>query len=319
MKTLGAGAINIYPPDTNQQEKPDYEAFAANTYATMHWAINHAMNKGGDRSILTIIGEGHNTNLYTQGKDGVSEDMQEPFVAAAFAEVSALEASKRLFGADNTVLSVELDADTLADVMEDLKNQDYVLDSSDIEVTMLHAISYAHKNGIEIVPNDFPSDMYETEAQRDLMMIDAIAAISREDERKSVIHIGGAAHLSNMSGYTDEEIENAGGDLKLDLRETPFSDMYEQTIYVNAARFPQGYDLTYFEPQIVAEASYMTDPENAIQIDAPGRIDFTTLNSVADMVNKAAQDHEARLAQRDNPEGTLDNNDPDPPLLKRGF
>jgi len=316
------GSSHLNPPETVQQEKPDYAAFAKQTYATMHTAIDQSMQQGGERSILTVIGEGHVSYLDYSDPMGASAESETPFVAGAFTEVAALEASKRLFGSENTILSVEMEPEDLADFISTLKDEDFVFEAPDIEVTMYHAIVYAHKNNIEIVPNDFASDLYDSDEERDLMMIDAISAVSRDDERKSVVHIGGAAHLSNMSGYTDEQIANSAGQLKFSSELSPFHNIYEQTVFVNTFQDPNHYILDRNNPnpaRLLGELNYMMNSENAIQVTPPGPIDAEVLKNLVSMVEDAANEVALEASHTLEANNKLNTDDAAPAWTKCGW
>ncbi len=291
-----------------EQDPPSYSEFAAQTYATINRALDQALCDSNGGSILMSIGEAHQ-NL--RSDDQNPEDEQNPAVAGAFSEVSALAASQRLVGSENTVLAVELLAEDISYLIEQIETNDFQLDEFDVGMTLSHAILYAHKNGIEIVPIEADADVEIDAPERDEMMIDSIRALSLTDEQKIIIHVGGAAHMSNMAGFSNDTIENTTGDVTLDPDNTPFSGFYDEVVFVNTVMLPEDYvnGLKQNDPQSYGEVMYFSDPDNAIQIDPPGKMRDEYRDNIGYMVDKAADDFAAQNTQQNVPDNAVEPND----------
>ncbi len=291
-----------------EQDPPSYSEFAAQTYASINRALDQALCESNGGSILMSIGEAHH-NLSSDDQN--PENEQNPALAGAFSEVSALAASQRLVGTENTVLAVELLAEDISYLIDGIENNNLRLDDFDVEATMAHAILYAHRNGIEIVPIEADADVEMNAPERDEMMIDSIRALSLTDEQKIIVHVGGAAHMSNMAGFNNDTIENTTGVVTLDPDNTPSSGSYDDVVFVNTVMLPEDYvtRLEQNSPQTYAEVMYFTDPDNAIQIDPPGKMRDEYRDNIGYMIDKAADDFAAQNTQQNVPDNAVEPND----------
>ena len=299
-------------------QRSAYERFAAETYATFHGTIKGAVQaapRGQD--VLVVVGDDHaDTPFRTYFIDPSDKpEDREPALAGAFSQISALEAAVRVAGKDGVKLSIELDEAKLKFITDAIRNNDGNVPPEFQPYTMFHTIAYAMKHDIPIVPNDPLHETAEKEGddinneERERALIRGIISTADKHDQKTsvVVHVGGVAHLSNMLGYTDQEVIDAGGKIEAQGDRNPFNGTYASAHYFNPIRFsPTMMDVSNrvlanpneppdYKRQIasdLAEHTFFTNPKNATQIDTPGAMPDDVKASIAEMVQEAARKHE---------------------------
>lgn len=291
-----------------------YEAFARDTYAATRDHISTALKDSlPDLPVLVIVGESHLDTAQEKTANAYTADfMEEPALASAFTEISALEAAARLVGKENVVLSLEFRPDKFAEKVTAIRENGGVPPASHAHMPMMHTLAYAINNGFQIVPTDSGNHLHETDPEaRDQMMIDSLSAIAAvEDKPKIVVHIGGSQHISNMLGFTNQDILDAEGKVSVeDAKTEPFAGFYGYILAYNTTQdTPQtraerglnpNYGLlsgkTYADTRdsdgaqrVISESRFYENPENAIQVNAPGAMDSHVQRNLGEMVRDAA-------------------------------
>ena len=306
------------------EQREAYERFAAQTYATFHGKISQAVGAspaGG--SVLVVIGEEHqDSTLEMFLNNKVAPEDRQPAVASAFSHISALHSAVQIAGARNVVFSTELSPDVLEPIRKLLEKEikanpgkefsipEFESKYADVfmnqmDKPFLHAMAYAIKNNIPIVGSD-PLGGQKAQPSynpaREQAQVDAITTLSGRD-KKIVIHIAGQSHLSNLMGYSDEEVTAREGNFVAQAERNPFLSSFPQRLYFNTSRDTAPYRETQ---EIVAplyagyarmhrfnelaESRFATNPQNAIQIVTPGGIPRGVVERIESMVVDAGSE-----------------------------
>lgn len=283
-----------------------YEQFAVSTYARFHGEIEGALQNvplGG--SVLVAIGEGHKEDKWEKSvNQHIPKEDQEPHAAAAFSHIAALEASIRLVGVASTVLSIELkkdDLDSFKAYVESYNGGQLPL--SLLQMPAVQAIQYAIKKGIRMAPTDPAFGAEDPEGRKRLRAYtEAVKGLAGRGQNSKcvVVHVGGAFHLADMADYSPAEIIAAGGDITFVPLRNLMTEAYGRVLMFNTFRLPQ--QLVEAIPGItdarlrskwantVKLETALTNPENSIQIDAPGAIDPSIVPYIGSMVENAANE-----------------------------
>lgn len=275
-----------------------YKKFAQKTYKTFEDGIKNAVvqSKG---SVLVIVTEQHRdtdlemvVNTLSPPKD------HEPAITAAYSHISALAAASKLAGRDKIALSVEMPADILSNFLKAIKENSGKVPERFMEFPTAHAIAYAQNKGIKIVPADpLGAAGPGINPEREEAMQESISAIvTGGSSPKVVVHIGGFAHLPMLQGHNPDDIISSKGQLKADPQKNPFRKSYEQTLYFNTHRLSAVEEATMrSNPENNPDKGYehfsgiyITKPENAVQIDAPGKAYHDDITNIAARVDAAA-------------------------------
>tara|TARA_R110002095_G_scaffold91656_1_gene80033 strand:- start:1894 stop:2823 length:930 start_codon:yes stop_codon:yes gene_type:complete len=275
-----------------------YKEFAEQTYETVSDSMRAAVLRSAqsDLPVLIMVGEHHlDIKQEREANKHTPDNMQNPASAAAFTEIATLEAAARLVGRDHMAFSMELPSDTLARLVSEIKDHNGTVPQNRQHLPFMHTIAYAVNNNIAINPSDPGIDYRKTDPeQREQMQRDSVAALACDDDIRLVVHVGGVNHISNFSGYTNEEVQNAQGHLTRSEARDPFNGIYSETVFFNASHYSRDFLNDMKIPKNAAsysETVYSTNPRNAVQINAPGSIDRDTRAQIGEMVREAAQKH----------------------------
>lgn len=307
--------MDVQPTSFDKDINDRYARFAADTYKTLESDIRNAVNTNSSgRSVLLVIGEEHqDSDAELEINNRVPIEEQEPALAAAISEISALEAASRLVGKENVTLSVEVNPRTLGVITQMLKdNQGFVPETLHPN-PLAHTIAYAIQNGINVAPVDDSGFSGEV---RNEFLVDSISNLSTQagvaENPSVVVHVTGIKHLSNLAGYEDYEVDNAEGKITADPERSPFKYSYDQTLMYNTARFPRALMYVFNNSDqdnptvknLVSEIEFATNPDNAVQIDSPGAMESRNTLNLTSLVQNTAQQHDLRMADND-AEGTI--------------
>ncbi len=259
-----------------------YRDFAVETYNRFDNDVNLALaqNKTG-KSLLIVVGqEGKDSDYELKRNATIAPEDQEPAIAGAIAEISALEASARAVGAENVTLSVELNDRTLRALSKIIRENEGAVPARLADSTVFHTVAYAMERGINIVPNS-PFTYKGEEATN--FTIDAVRGMATESNGTPnvVVHVASMHNISNFAGYSDADVVAKRGEIDADDGRSPFNGVYDQTLMYNAARLPESmyndFTRVSYSPgaaqTLISETNFATNPNNAEQIDAPGAFD----------------------------------------------
>ncbi len=302
--------MDVQPTSFDNDINDRYAQFAADTYRTFERDIRTGLQSNGTgRSLLVVIAEEHqDTQQEIDANLDIPLEDQEPALAAAISEISALESASRLVGQDKLTLSVELDARTLSIVTNMIEDNDGIVPQNLQEASLAYTIAYAINNNIEIAPID---DGGYTGAARDEYMADAISSLYKQVDVNEVpnvvVHITGLKNLSNLAGISDDEINDSYGRVTADESASPFRHTFDQTLMYNTVRYPDElmdvfYKADHDRPSIknlVSEIAFATNPDNATQIDSPGAMQGRDEVNLSSLVQNAANNHALGLASKD--------------------
>ena len=265
-----------------------YEQFAKDTYETVYNAAQKGLSEAKGEPILIVSGEEHSDNILEKIINFVWTDDEDesPAHAAAYTHVAAIKAAEQLVGKYNMVVSVEQDPDLIKDMLSKMDAGmplDFAMDPSPTQI----AFMYAYENGYTIVGTDagYRSAIQRAEGdalkaiddpQRYAMENAALSDLA--DRAKVVVHVGGAAHIKTLQGYLPTDDFSDPDNLPEPV-DNPFGDVYGRVIFFNSDE-DQG--------RQTGSTSFYRDPKNAIQIDAPGRMDDSDRENVGQRIEEAA-------------------------------
>lgn len=272
-----------------------YEKFAVETYSKVHQELSRAISEN-EGSILLLSMEEHmdsQEESYTNGFTHVKD--QEPAISAAYTHISALKSAVDIAGSENVVLSIELPVSVLSQAIAILKENEGKIPGKFAEAPHMYAVAFALEKGIKIMPTD-PLSNQNMSSEREQMMADSVGSIvTDENPPRVVVHIGGAMHLSTFQGYSAEEVIQSQGSITASSDRNPYKGIYDDVLYFNNARSPQRL-LEFIENRnsngdqyTLYSHEYFTNPDNAIQIDAPGMAFYDDKYNVRENVEEAAQ------------------------------
>lgn len=266
-----------------------YENFARETYGTVYNTVRENIAAANGAPLLVVSGEDHYDPLIEKVTNLWTDDAQEsPAHAAAYTHIAAIRSAVELAGRQNVVVSFEQDPARLGDILANMDRgliPDFVLDPGPGQQALL----YAYDNGLTIVGTDagYAGALERADGDRNELVMDPqryameIAALSAQAENaKVVVHIGGAAHIMTLQGYPPDS-DFSDPDSAPARVDNPFEGVYGRTVFFNSD------DELKREDGITA---FYRDPENAIQIDAPGQMDASDRREVAERINQAAQE-----------------------------
>lgn len=276
-------------------ETATYKEFAEHTYSTARDSIKEALAAADGLPILIVSTEEHED---TMGESVIntflSDENEEPAFAAAYTHISAIQAAADLVGKENVIVSLEVHPDyvknTLLSHAEDVTEEGkyYML-------PIFEAVRYAQKEGFEIVGSDphdpdGPTPKGVTSQDRYDSEVEAIGklALRVEDKPKIVIHIGGAAHVGTLQGYTEDEISSDGDELLRDPQKDPFQGIYGQTVYLNTFHHELRNVTSAIDYAIPNRYLYAMNPYNVIQVDSPGALSEKDMQNVTEYIQSAS-------------------------------
>lgn len=294
---------------SNDENIAKYQDFALETYTTVRQNLSSALlNEQDGLPVLVFIGEQHlDSQPELDANEYTPEARQEPALAAAFTEIAALEAAARLVGKNDIALSIELPPHRLSYYVDRIKEGGGIPDDFDRDFPFMHTLAFAVNNNIEVIPTDPGLEhRHSNEEMREQMQRDAVSAIAAsEGSPRVVVHVGGFHHLSNFAGYTNEEIRQSEGMVTKDQADSPFDGVYGDILFYNTTRNAPEFLRSmsnHLSRTTVGESNYAENPENAIQIDAPGAMCDEVQRNIGEMVRQAAADYNSNMHAQQNDE-----------------
>ncbi|MCB1593220.1 MAG: hypothetical protein KDI90_12295 [Alphaproteobacteria bacterium] len=257
--------------EPGQSDRTDgaYPRFARETYRTAHREIGQAINGAGGLPVLVFSGEMHEDTAIDRALSHVIPDgYQNPSAAAVYTHLSAIQAAADLAGKDRVVVSIEYDEENVALLKEHALQLAYDFHAP----PYLQAAAIAYLNGYELVASDPNRSAGMDSPLRYEGEIDALGRQAlRTDPRAPsvVVHMGGAAHIGVLQGFTMENLENDGLNLQRSQARDPFAGIYGRSVFFNTA---QDTPTTFLVKAVDMSPHYSMNPANAIQIDPPGRM-----------------------------------------------
>ncbi len=306
-----------------------YENFARDTYATVDQQVASALTQANGMPVIILSasehGDGGLENILNVLMHASAE---EPAMASAYTHIAAIESAVRAVGAENVIVSFEFDQEKLdarqgllkpAIENEELspeQQMSYVeLQDHPVYVALYHAT----ESGIETVASDPLHNIDNYKAQRRFdAEIETLEqhALRTENPPQIVVHIGGSSHIPMWQGHKIHEItdgnvnkdkdmsadKEVGGEVnkdKISEEPLPFEGVYGKVVFLNSYQEPA------FEPLTHNTMIYARDPDNAIQIDPPGKMDKTDMDyeTIIQRVQAAAADQAVTMPD---PETTPD-------------
>lgn len=306
-----------------------YEEFAKTVYKTIQKEITTALKETGG-SILVFSGEQHKDEPFEQqlnnmrrkeleqlyNKYGITQDFQkiskknygltpadqEPALAGAYTHVATLKAAIEAVGTENVILSLELPENKISKIRSNLeKTRDPKINLSENHTPMYQAIAFADRNSIKVAASSAAKSSKDISA-REVAIQENLRQLA--PNTRIVVHAGGSNHLPLMQGHKDNEIKADNGTQISTSKIPPLGDAYTGFIYLNSTRLPthqkaffkaaKGSTLDSETKEVIQESlalnNYTTNPENAVQIDAPGAMDQrdNDIDVVIDRIEKAA-------------------------------
>lgn len=282
----------------------EYKQFARETYEKVYNEMKKSLELSGDTPLLVMSGE-HHFDSYKEKNyyNAIAPDSwQEPAAAAAYTHIAMIQAAIDLVGKENVVVSVEMDAFLekffeadrayFNSEMEKFQNG-ASLDSlsqenrTKMEQGAARAQYFAKNTGVEIVGTDLENRNPDEQLRKDAE-IEAIGkiALRTQNTPKIVLHIGGADHIPSLQGHKQKEIEEDASALTKDPDKNPFLGIFGDTLFFNSGRaawFGDG-------GQRSAADGYYTNPDNAVQIDAPGAMDESDIREIEQRIQDAARE-----------------------------
>lgn len=275
-------------------------AYAQETYNQIYSEmLDHKPTNNGDPTLI-LIAEEHIDHPVFEG--------MEPAQQAIYAEISALGAAKNILGSENVILSVEMPEGDLQHVRQIISEG---IPESAQSIPSSHTIKFALDNGIDVVASDplggSPQHQkYDNSSElRDYAQRKELIETANDNKGAYVVHIGGAMHLSNFQGYKNEEVINANGELSHNPQNTPLRNHYAHQIFINASHL-HPIEHGVFESQakkisddpfnefraLVSEFNYVTNKENAIQINPPAYAESIDPHNIVSFVEAAIRQKE---------------------------
>lgn len=268
-----------------------YKEFAKDSYSTINAAMRDGLSKSGDLPMLVVSGEMHR-DLPEQGflDFFIPAKHEEPALAAAYSHIAAIQSAIDVAGKENVVVSFELN-DTLlekslgvVDQIQELRQQGELGNVNSEAGWMyntfpyFHAMEFAKSQGLVIVGSDpgrgkdFSSDSQE---RRDAE-VDALGklALQTADIPRVVVHVGGEAHFITLQGHPYNFDTSVYENKTHSDAVSPFEGIYGSQIFINSDQ-PV---IDVIGRDIVA---YIRNPENAIQLDPPGKMDASDINDIS--------------------------------------
>lgn len=276
-----------------------YENFAKETYETVYNAARQNLSEAQTKPILMVSGEDHHDPLLETITNWWTDDEKEaPAHSAAYTHIAAIKAAEDLVGRGNVIISFEQDPKFMQDLLSNMNRgliPDFALDPGPAQMALL----YAYQNGFDIVGTDAGykivmerADGNAEEAvndpQRYAMENAAISALA--ENARIVVHIGGAAHIMTLQGYLPDSDFSDPNNLPAPA-DNPFDGVYGRVLYFNSD--------DEFTRESGATAFYR-DPQNAIQIDAPGQMDKSDHREVGQRIDGASADMRSPTPSGDN-------------------
>ena len=227
---------------------------------------------------------------------------EEPALSAAYTHIAAIQSAVDLVGKENVVVSFEFDEPLIEkslDVVYEIQllREEGNLDSIYSHAARLfnafptfHAMEFAKSQGLEIVGSDpgrgadFSSDSQE---RRDAEIV-ALGklALQTEDTPKVVVHVGGSAHLVTLQGYPYNIDTSLFADKTQEDAVSPFEGIYGSQIFINS-------DQPVTDVYNRSALAYMRNPDNAMQLDPPGKMDTSDLTDIGSRVQDASREYQA--------------------------
>ena len=283
-----------------------YKKFAKETYDTVYTAMKDGVAQSGNLPLLFMSGESHiDTKLEKQSNNFVPESDQEPAIAAAYTHVAAIKSAADLVGNDKVAISFEMDQETLDQLKDRYAHNPDSFQEMCERFPMLIALKYAIDNGYETVASD---PLYQTpnatsperfDAEKDAL---GKVALRTNNQPNIIVHIGGSYHIGYLQGHTNEELMENGEHLTRQENEDPFNGIFGHSVFINSAhRNP----LQLQAAPDTQRYLYLQNPENAIQIDAPGKMDKADITDIAERIEAAAKDMTIRENIKANEELSL--------------
>ncbi len=265
----------------------NYEKFAQETYETVYNAVQQSLATAKNAPILMVSGEGHYDFLSEIITNMWTDDAEEtPAHAAAYTHISAIRAAADLVGRENVVVSFEQDPKSIENILSNL-NRDRVPDFFLEPQASQLAFIYAYKNGFNIVGTDagYRGAIERADGNVEEIIMDPQryamehAAISAQaGNARIVVHIGGAAHIKTLQGYPPDSDFSDPDNVPTPV-DNPFDSVYGCVVYFN--------NDDEFKKE-TEDTSFYRNPENAIQIDAPGKMDSRDRKDVGKRIDDAA-------------------------------
>ncbi|SEN59309.1 hypothetical protein [Nitrosomonas marina] len=270
--------------------------YAQKTYDVIYGEMLNRKPTSDGQNTLVIIGEEH--------VDPFEFKDMEPARQALYAHISALSAAKNIVGSDNVILSVEMDEETLKHAIRGISQgiPNHLQDRP-----MAHTIKYALDNNIRMVASDtlglHPSfQEYDNSSElRNYAQHKNIIETAQENSEAYIVHIGGMLHLSNLQGYSNEEVIAANGQLSYDPEKSPFKDHYAHQFFINASHLSD-YEINSAESRrekesnpfsefhaLLAEFNYASNKDNALQINPPYYAEHRRGEDIVSYIEDAAK------------------------------
>ena len=285
-----------------------YADFATQIYSSMQQEIAEAAAHSGDLPILVVSGYEHIDGRLEKTLNYFTTDAEEePAMASAYTHIAAMQASADLVGSQNVLVSFEFDQDKLDSrvdmVLRAINNPslslENVLEEAGLEERpVYYAMEYALEQGYEVVASDpWHDSPSTTDPKRFSGEIDALSSqATRYDNRPEiVVHIGGSSHFGTLQGHNIEDLKSEGGELNRMQAINPFEQIYGQTLFFNNFQPGPGDALFRFANRA---AEYARNPENAIQVHAPGQMDEADKDLISERISEASSQLN-RGAERD--------------------
>lgn len=260
--------------------------------------MRDGLSESVDLPMLVVSGEMHH-DLPEQGflDSFIPAGYEEPALAAAYSHIAAIQSAINLVGKENVVVSFEFNEPLLerslsvVDEIQELRGQGN-LGNVNSEAGRIfnafpafHAMEFAKSQGLDIVGSDpgrgkdFSSD---SQVRRDAE-VDALGKLVLKvaDTPKIVVHVGGEAHFVTLQGHPYNLDTSVYKDVTQENVISPFEGIYGSQIFINS-------DQPVIEAFGRDSAAYMRNPENAMQLDPPGKMDQNDLIDIGTRIQEAA-------------------------------
>lgn len=271
------------------QDVNEYTQFAQDTYEQIKSDVQKALQADTNLPLLVVSGERHTEIELDEVLAGVIPDKYEnPALAAAYTHISAIHAAGELVGKDNIVVSIEMSQSELTALTELVQNHTLFLSEDTYNLPIMRALSYAIENQYEVVATDPISEPGSGQERYDAE-IEKIGqiALRTQDRPDVVVHMGGAAHIGTLQGYSREELIDNGKHLTRNTEANPFEGIYSNQLFYSTAPITASMSLGLL---FDGSDNYYNNPKNATQINPPGKMEDVDIRNIERQVQGLPMD-----------------------------